>query len=252
MKIIFSRITLGNSLTAINDNFEKLKELIQERVLFRNNPEGEPNALITDIDANSNRIYNLPVPIALSEAARLRDVINAINGNSHANLVLVDKLGGITADTVQGALQDLQTDKDILDSVIDSLDGRLDVLEGDVAGLQNLNVAGIAAAGRIVAARTRQQALDQIPNMGTESLRIFNDLNNHVVLTNGAFSAGVSMLSDGRLRLTSAKGTAQENNFIIPLRDGIPVVQGNKQDNQALISLINALADLGIIADATQ
>lgn len=59
----------NNALLPYNENFRKIEEALQDRVLYRDNPEGEPNQLETGIDANENRIYNLPLPIGQSEAA---------------------------------------------------------------------------------------------------------------------------------------------------------------------------------------
>lgn len=59
MKVVLTTITNGNSLSAINSNFTKLRDELQDKVLYRNNPVGEPNALVTDIDANGQDIYNV-------------------------------------------------------------------------------------------------------------------------------------------------------------------------------------------------
>ena len=56
-------------LPAINDNFRKLEEVLQDEVLFRDNPEGEPNQLESDIDVNGKILFNLPDPTTPSQAA---------------------------------------------------------------------------------------------------------------------------------------------------------------------------------------
>jgi hypothetical protein len=59
MKIVLNKPTSGFNLAAINDNFDKIEEALQEQVLYRNNPVGEPNAVLTDIDMNGRAILNL-------------------------------------------------------------------------------------------------------------------------------------------------------------------------------------------------
>lgn len=58
-KIVLNDVTNLNTLSVINDNFDKLEQELQNKVLYRNNPEGEPNALQNDVDANGNSIYNV-------------------------------------------------------------------------------------------------------------------------------------------------------------------------------------------------
>jgi hypothetical protein len=59
MKIVLNKPTSGFNLAAINDNFDKIEEALQEQVLYRNNPVGEPNTVQTDIDMNGKTILNL-------------------------------------------------------------------------------------------------------------------------------------------------------------------------------------------------
>jgi hypothetical protein len=58
-KIVLNDVTNLNALSVINDNFDKLEQELQNKVMYRNNPEGEPNALQNDVDANGNSIYNV-------------------------------------------------------------------------------------------------------------------------------------------------------------------------------------------------
>jgi hypothetical protein len=114
MKLTLADVAAGYNLQNINDNFDKIIVELNDKVLYRNNPVGEPNQLESDIDANSKRIYNLPAPSSDSEAARLQDVRNAIAGANKANLIGVDTITQYpAATTVQGAL------KAIADSIAD-------------------------------------------------------------------------------------------------------------------------------------
>ncbi len=72
-KIVLNKPTSGFNLAAINANFTAIEAELQDKVLYRNNPIGEPNTLETDLDANSKRIFNLPAPIYPTDAVRLAD-----------------------------------------------------------------------------------------------------------------------------------------------------------------------------------
>lgn len=73
-KITIVPVTGAQNLSAINDNFQTIASVIENNVLFRNNPPGENNAVITDIDMNGKRIYNLPSPTSPSEPVRYQDI----------------------------------------------------------------------------------------------------------------------------------------------------------------------------------
>ena len=87
MKISLTNPTAGYNLQAINANFDAIEQELQNKILYRDNPTGEPNQMENTLDMNSNRILNLPVPVTFNEAARLQDVVNAIGNVSTANLV---------------------------------------------------------------------------------------------------------------------------------------------------------------------
>lgn len=58
-KIVLNDVTNLNTLSVINDNFDKIEQELQNKVFYRNNPTGEPNGLSNDVDANGNSIYNV-------------------------------------------------------------------------------------------------------------------------------------------------------------------------------------------------
>ena len=58
-KIVLNDVTNLNALSVINDNFDKLEQELQNKVLYRDNPDGEPNTLESDVDANGNSLYNI-------------------------------------------------------------------------------------------------------------------------------------------------------------------------------------------------
>jgi len=58
-KLVIDNITSGYNLSKINENFQKIQNEFQMRVLYRNNPVGEPNQLFTDIDLNGKNLLNV-------------------------------------------------------------------------------------------------------------------------------------------------------------------------------------------------
>lgn len=72
-KITLTDVKGGFNLTAIQSNFDALETELQGKVLYRNNPVGEPNTMETDMDMNNKRILNLPEPISDNEPLRKRD-----------------------------------------------------------------------------------------------------------------------------------------------------------------------------------
>lgn len=85
-KIVLEETNSGYNLQKINNNFKKIEDEFNKKVMYRDNPVLEPNEMITDVDMNSKRIYNLPAPVLDHEAARLKDVQEAIVGNVQVKL----------------------------------------------------------------------------------------------------------------------------------------------------------------------
>jgi len=59
-KVTLSTITSGyQSATQLENNFDAIQTELNDKVLYRNNPEGEPNTMQNDLDMNSNAINNV-------------------------------------------------------------------------------------------------------------------------------------------------------------------------------------------------
>jgi hypothetical protein len=58
-KIVLQDTNSGFALSKINDNFDKLEDAINNKVLSRDNPTGDPNQMNVDLDMNGNDIFNL-------------------------------------------------------------------------------------------------------------------------------------------------------------------------------------------------
>ena len=57
-KIDLDPITSGYNLSKINANFQKLEDELNNKVLYRNSPEGEPNSMSSNLDMNGQSILN--------------------------------------------------------------------------------------------------------------------------------------------------------------------------------------------------
>lgn len=57
-KITLNDVTNIDGLSVINDNFDKIEQELQNKVLYRDNPSGEPNAMENSIDMNGFDIIN--------------------------------------------------------------------------------------------------------------------------------------------------------------------------------------------------
>lgn len=73
-KINIPPIKEGFNLSQINAAFDTVEQHLNEKVLYRNNPAGEPNQMGNDLDMNGKRVYNLPEPTSDNEAATLKTV----------------------------------------------------------------------------------------------------------------------------------------------------------------------------------
>jgi hypothetical protein len=58
-KIVLDNVVSGYNLDKINANFVKIATALNDLVLYRNNPVGEPNQLLSDLDVNNKRLYNV-------------------------------------------------------------------------------------------------------------------------------------------------------------------------------------------------
>jgi len=97
------------SAAAHNSNNDQIEAEFQDKVLYRDNPVGEPNTMEQDLDMNSNQIKNLDAPVNNNDAARLQDITDASSiGTSTGVLTSITDSGGYyTSDNSEGALQEL-------------------------------------------------------------------------------------------------------------------------------------------------
>lgn len=86
-KIELDTISSGYNLSKINSNFQKLEDELNDKVLYRDSKDGEPNHMSETLDMNGNRIINLPNAISPTEPATYAQLL-AIESENDALLRL--------------------------------------------------------------------------------------------------------------------------------------------------------------------
>lgn len=57
-KVVLNDVAAGYTVSTINNNFQRIEDALNNEVLFRDSPEGEPNQLESDLDLNGKNLYN--------------------------------------------------------------------------------------------------------------------------------------------------------------------------------------------------
>lgn len=109
-KLVLNDITNVNQVSAINDNFDRITEYIDDDVLSRANPTSSPNSMEVDLDMNGHRVYNLPEPVSSNEAARVQDVLDAVAGAKTAVLTSFTPTANFSSTNVQAAVVEAYDD----------------------------------------------------------------------------------------------------------------------------------------------
>lgn len=85
----YIRNSLTGVLAPVNNELEKIQISLSDK--FDRSPSvTQSNELKRDLDANSKRITNLPLPLSGSEPARLIDLANLVGGNTTINNITYD------------------------------------------------------------------------------------------------------------------------------------------------------------------
>lgn len=88
-KIELDTVSSGFSTQKINDNFKKIEDQINKKMLSRQ-PGTEENVMLDVLDMNSNAIINLPAPSSPTSPVRLQDVdINISQVEVGSDLALI-------------------------------------------------------------------------------------------------------------------------------------------------------------------
>lgn len=70
MKVSLKDTASGYNLQSINDNFQTIQDELNNKVLYRANPVGEPNQMVgTNLDMNGNAFLNIGLQNFANDAA---------------------------------------------------------------------------------------------------------------------------------------------------------------------------------------
>jgi len=86
LKLTLADTQSGYDLTPINNNFQLIESEFQNKVLYRDNPDGEPNHMENPIDMNGYTVYNLPDAIESTQAVPYRQ-LNQIISEASSGLI---------------------------------------------------------------------------------------------------------------------------------------------------------------------
>ena len=107
-KITLSNVASGYNRQSINTNFEEIETALEDKVLYRDNPTGEPNQMEQDIDMNGNSILNYDTDLTnTSSLISVGDAdtryVNADGDSMSGNLDMdSNKLTNLTAGSDSG------------------------------------------------------------------------------------------------------------------------------------------------------
>lgn len=118
-KLELDTVLNANSLATINANFQKIEQELQDKVLYRDNPVGEPNTVEQDIDLNGKKLLNAGglslegvefAPVSVVEGYLNDAEASAIAASNSASAALTSKNAAETAETnAETALSAMQT-----------------------------------------------------------------------------------------------------------------------------------------------
>ena len=118
MKITLNNVTNIDALSVINDNFDKIEQELQNKVLYRNNPVGEPNSISNDIDMNGSDLLNVGDVVSVNGRWATIDEVEDIKDQVEASAATVAADKAIVLgyrNTAQTAATDAQTAYDNFD-----------------------------------------------------------------------------------------------------------------------------------------
>lgn len=88
-KLLLDTVPNIDAVSVINANFDKIEQEVQNKILYRQNPSGEPNTLESDIDCNGKVLYNVG-GILKDEALPANFVSLVVNSSNAEHTALVN------------------------------------------------------------------------------------------------------------------------------------------------------------------
>ena len=159
-KIVLDDVGTTNTLSKINENNAKLELHLNDKVLYRERVVGTDNEMKTDLDMNSNRIYNLVSPASNTEPVRLQD-LKDWNGTSEvpatADEVSFRGYLPVVATNVQDAIED------VID-LVNNIDIPSDIKPTKITNLPNFTLNASTPDSRYPIATTSPDGWNLIPS----------------------------------------------------------------------------------------
>lgn len=202
-KIELPTITSGYNLSAINNNFQKIEDTLNNEVLYRKGYLGEPNEMQTNLDMNGNKILNVVTGTSPSDLATRGYVDEEIAEER----VYVDQQ---------------------LDLVNSELGTKYDKTGGPVFGDINLNGHKLIGASEVQTSKTSTSILEinGVPVIpGNSVIDPYNGTREALRrsyaeagynLVDGSFEAGGTLVNANDVLLYEANGEAYSYLGIIP------------------------------------
>lgn len=119
-KITLNDVTNINAVSVINDNFDRIEQEFQERVLYRDNFTGENNTVQNDIDLNGFDLLNVGDVVSVNGRWATINELETIRSDVDADRLTVSVDKSITL----GYRNEAQTAASIVQTVYDNFDDR--------------------------------------------------------------------------------------------------------------------------------
>jgi len=265
--ITLKEIKSGFNLSKINDNFEKIEEVINTEIIHS---VGSNNIMSQDLDMNSKRLLNLPVPLGDTEPLRKGDITSSTVG---ATVQFVDDSIAAKAikphKTLVAAVVDTELKVGMVLNIEDRANGLFNVVLASTVTPNTFNIIQCTGVPTLALVLRISNAIEGYQTFGatgdgmvddTIFIRAVNDFavaNNKVIVdyTGSTYRYTEDITSTGATFFLSTNCTFTSATSFITVQ-GSKVSQGNvtaaanKGDDALVFSSVSGLAvrDL-IIAD---
>ena len=156
-KITPNDTSSGYNLSAVNDNFDLIAEHLNDKVLYRDNPSGEPNTMNNNLDMNNNRILNLPAPNSELEPVRLKDLTSGeVTIVFDAADITFTPTTTLSSTTTQSAIEEVDAKTVTNASAITSLSSTVAGQGSSITSLQSTQATHTSQISAIQAVDTTQ------------------------------------------------------------------------------------------------
>lgn len=148
-KISLSTILSGfQTITQLNQNFTDIVSEFQNKVLYRDNPSGEPNSMQNDLDMNSNDLLNVDTTDTRVLKIDGTSIVPTGTISADADAINYDNTtSGLSATDAQAA--------------IDEIDGDLDAHLADTTDAHDASAISFTPAGDVAAIEV-QSAIEEL------------------------------------------------------------------------------------------